>query len=408
VLAAIGCPDTALISSYRNIYYKRIKKLGVDTTAFRNGYSVPEADLVNRDSIKEQSDEDIKLHIHGKDRAYILDRFNVWINDVPLFGIRGINIKSRNSNSFDTTFMIALSQGKNQIETSVTDVNGTESYRIPLFVTYTPGQPQKEKLHFIGIGINHFADNNHDLQWSVKDIRDLSLKLKEKYKNDIEIDTLFNENVTVEKVKALKKKLENSSINDRVIIAYSGHGLLSRDYDYYLSTYNINFDHPEQSGLPYDDLDDLLDSIPARKKLMLIDACHSGEVDKEEMEQYRQVENKLDSTGIQKGVILINKDSSKIGMKGSVELMKELFADVGKSTGATIISAAAGTQFSLENNNLKNGVFTYSILEYMQQHDHATVNELKQYVDQRVPELTAGMQVPTTRNENNELNWSIW
>ena len=51
VLEAIGNPDTALINSYRNAYYKRIKKLGIDTTAFRDGYSVPEADFVNRDDI---------------------------------------------------------------------------------------------------------------------------------------------------------------------------------------------------------------------------------------------------------------------------------------------------------------------------------------------------------------------
>ena len=70
-----------------------------------------------------------------------------------------------------------------------------------------------------------------------------------------------------------------------MIISYSGHGLLSKDYDYFLSTYSINFKNPAENGLPYDELENLLDSIPARKKLMLIDACHSGEVDKEEFQQ---------------------------------------------------------------------------------------------------------------------------
>ena len=55
--------------------------------------------------------------------------------------------------------------------------------------------------------------------------------------------------------------------NDKVIIAYSGHGMLSKEYDYYLSTYSVNFEKPEQNGLPYDELENLLDSIPARKKL---------------------------------------------------------------------------------------------------------------------------------------------
>ena len=97
-----------------------------------------------------------------------------------------------------------------------------------------------------------------------------------------------------------------------------------------------------------------------------------------------------------------------LGMKGSMELMEELFVNVGKSTGATVISAAAGTQFALEKNNLRNGVFTYSLLEYLQQHEHATIRELKQYVNQRVKQLTAGLQVPTARNENIIMNWEVW
>jgi hypothetical protein len=40
---------------------------------------------------------------------------------------------------------------------------------------------------------------------------------------------------------------------------------------------------------------------------------------------------------------------------------------VGLRTGATIISAAAVTQFTFEEGDLKNGVFTYSILELMKQ-----------------------------------------
>ena len=94
---------------------------------------------------------------------------------------------------------------------------------------------------------------------------------------------------------------------------------------------------------------------------------------------------------ILRGIIVLNKDSASLGMKNSFELMQTLFVNVGRSTGATIISAAGGTQFAQESGDLKNGVFTYSILEYMKDHPFATVTELKNYVNKRVPELTKGL-----------------
>jgi len=408
VLEAIGNTDTALINSYRKAWEKRIKKLGIDTTAFRDGYSVPEADFANRDAIEyEQKNGMLTLHIKAMDSAYKLDRFNVWVNEAPLFGQRGVSIKRKNFNSVDTTLTIKLSQGENRIETSITNVNGTESYRMPLLVNYTPAVKQKESTRFIGIGIDQFTDNKYNLQYSAKDIRDMANSLKRKYKEDIIIDTLFNEQVTVSNVKALKKKLKQTTENDKVIIAYSGHGMLSKEYDYYLSTYAVNFSKPEENGLPYDELENLLDSIPARKKLMLIDACHSGEVDKDELFAMNKT---ADSLGLKtRGVIVVGEQQQRVGLKNSFELMQSLFVNVGKSTGATIISAAAGNQYALEGvNNLPNGIFTYSILEAMQKYPSMKISELKKIVGERVEQLTKGLQKPTSRNEAIAVDWSLW
>ncbi|MBK6827097.1 MAG: hypothetical protein IPG86_09560 [Chitinophagaceae bacterium] len=159
VLTAIGNTDTALIKSYKKAWEKRIRKLRIDTTAFRDGYSVPEADFADRDKIAfEQSNGLLSLHIKGADSIYKIDRFNIWVNESPLFGQRGISLRKKNSNRIDTTIQVQLSQGENRIETSITNVNGTESYRMPLQVNYTPVVKQKEMTRFVGIGIDRFAD----------------------------------------------------------------------------------------------------------------------------------------------------------------------------------------------------------------------------------------------------------
>jgi WD40 repeat protein len=413
VLEATGSTDAALISAYKKAYDKRMKRLGIDTTAFREGYSVPVADFAERGQLSyHQSTNKLKLQIKAIDSAYHLDRFNVWVNESPLFGSRGISLRSKKRNSFDTTINVPLSHNINSLETSVTNINGTESFRMPMELTYNPSTPEKEKLYFVGIGVDEFKETNYNLQYSAKDVRDLANALKLKYGDDIVIDTLFNRNVSVDKIVAIKNKLLKTTVNDKVIVAYSGHGVLGKQLDYFLSTYSMNFKQPENGGLPYDALESLLDGIPARKKLMLIDACHSGEVDKEEMQRMNKAQASLQSQGTtitKKGIGDEEFTSnSKLGMKNSFDLMQELFVNVGRSTGATVISAAAGTQFAQERGELQNGVFTFAILELMKEKAGVTVTELKDHVNRRVVELTDGLQVPTTRSETKLVDWKVW
>jgi WD40 repeat protein len=411
VLQEMGSADTSLITAYYKAYLKRIKKLGIDTSVFKANFGLPTLDFLNRDQLKfEQKENLFSLHIKAKDTTHLINQFNVWVNESSIYGLRGIDLKSKKTNILDTTITIKLNDGNNRIDASITNENGIESYRIPVSVNYTPEKASSAKLYFIGIGINQFLQKENNLTWSVKDVRDLAKAMKLKYGDNIIIDTLFDQQVTIANVIAIKSKLKQTNVNDKVIITYSGHGLLSKDFDYYLSTFDVDFNKPEINGLAYDALEDLLDNIPARKKLLLIDACHSGELDKDEMLRINNAEQSLAKNNTQggKGIKVINTGTKKGGMKTSLELMQQLFVNVARSTGATIISAAAGTQFALEKNDLKNGVFSYSILEYMQTNPHATVSDLKKYVNKRVVELTAGLQVPTTRNETKNLNWEVW
>ena len=184
VLKKIKPADSTLINSYHKAFVKRIKKLGIDTLQFKAGFQVPVSDFANRNTIiYNQTTGKLIVKVKAVDSTYKLERFNVWVNEVPLFGLRGV--KTKRSNNFDTTITITLSQGENRIETSVININGTESYKMPLFVKYTPAKPIEEKQYFIGIGINQFANPDYNLNWSVKDIRDLALKLKSKYPNII-------------------------------------------------------------------------------------------------------------------------------------------------------------------------------------------------------------------------------
>jgi uncharacterized caspase-like protein len=283
-------------------------------------------------------------------------------------------------------------------------------------VNYEPGSATKSKTYFIGIGINNFKESNNNLKWCVQDIRDLAKAFQIKYPSQFVIlDTLYNERVTLSAIRSLKQKLQATGINDKVIISYSGHGLLSKDFDYYLSSYTTNFSKPEEGGIAYDEFENLLDSIPARKKILFIDACNSGEVDKEELKKINNssaalTEKNITVTARNKGgdVEISNDKNAKLGIQNSFDLMQTLFVNVGKGTGATVISASGGVQFAQERSELGHGVFTFSLIEAIQHFNTMKISALKKYVGNRVIELTNGLQQPTTRNELIASDWDVW
>lgn len=115
------------------------------------------------------------------------------------------------------------------------------------------------------------------------------------------------------------------------------------------------------------------------------------------------------NTGNRGGSVVNTSESTgKLGSQNSFELMQSLFVNVGKGTGAIIISASGGVQFAQERSELGHGVFTYSIIEAISKNDHIKISALKKYVGDRVMELTNGLQKPTTRNETIAVDWQVW
>jgi hypothetical protein len=64
-------------------------------------------------------------------------------------------------------------------------------------------------------------------------------------------------------------------------------------------------------------------------------------------------------------------------------------------------------QYALEKNDLKNGVFTFSILELLQQGNAIKISELRKQVGERVKQLTNGLQQPTSRSETISSDWEL-
>ena len=103
-----------------------------------------------------------------------------------------------------------------------------------------------------------------------------------------------------------------------------------------------------------------------------------------------------------------------VAFRNSLALVQELFSDLRRGAGEHIIVAVTGSDLASERESLKNGVFTHCILEALRDHKadkngdgEVSVTELRDYVAERVQQITGGSQMPTVRRENVEFDFPV-
>ena len=419
ILAQLNFADTATIKLYKAAYQKRLSRLGIKEQSAAAALEIPMLQILNKSSIQTiSSNPSFTLKVQCSDKRYPIQYVQVLVNNSPLWPGRGFAFSELQLVQ-QKTINIPLSYGNNTIKVFCINSKGARSLseQIQVMAKY---ETAPSKTYFIGIAVDQYKDSSMNLRYAAKDVRDLAQTFSNLYSN-IQIDTLINQLATRENIIALHQKLKNTSVNDRVILAVTGHGLLSKTFDFYYATWDNEFSQPEKRGIPYNELEALLNGIPAREKLMLIDACHSGALDKEALLS-QKISIETDSSSkingvLPRGVIKLggNKD---VAAANTYDMMQKLFTDVSGNNGAFIISAAGGMEYALESARWNNGVFTYCVRKGVEEKaadkeaagnfdGKVSVQELQQYVSKKVAELTGGKQQPTNRRENLDFEWYL-
>jgi hypothetical protein len=85
-MKTIGLADNDLISNaYQKAYKKRLQKADIDTTQFKDDFNLPEADFENKEKIDyEQKTGKLNLTIIANDKKAFINRYNVWVNEIPV------------------------------------------------------------------------------------------------------------------------------------------------------------------------------------------------------------------------------------------------------------------------------------------------------------------------------------
>ncbi|MFD1551908.1 hypothetical protein DNU06_01585 [Putridiphycobacter roseus] len=297
------------------------------------------------------------------------------------------DLNFRGEKEYAKHFEIDLIDGLNNITAVAVGKNKIESDPISMQVLFD-GEAAKTDLYIFSIGINRYKNPNYNLTYAVKDAQDFSKNLAKGG------TTLFNKIVTykIEDDKANKAEIlavfekikAEVGPEDVFVFYYAGHGVMSLGDEnegekFYIVTHNITSffgtDLLYEEGISATELLDFSKEIAAQKQLFILDACHSG------------------------GAL------NELAMRGDGR--EKAIAQLARNTGTFFLTASQDVQYANESGDLKHGLFTYALLEIIggvsegnKLDNKITVNEIKTYVEERVPELSekyhGSAQYPTS------------
>ena len=286
------------------------------------------------------------------------------------------------------SFDLELVNGKNQIKAIALTENKVESAPVFLNISFD-GEAAKTDLFILSIGINAYKNSNYNLNYAVKDATDFSKSLESggaQLFNQVYQYNLLNAKATKVEIETVFKSLEEKiGPEDVFVFYYAGHGVMSlktdtKPEDFYIVTHDVvSFygDDITLKGVSAKQLLNYSKHIAAQKQLFILDACHSG--------------GALDA---------IANNTRGVGREKAL-------AQLARNTGTFFLTASQDAQYANEAGDLKHGLFTYALIEVLEgQYEGAaidgkiTINEMKTYVEERVPELSeryhGSAQYPTS------------
>jgi WD40 repeat protein len=393
--------------AFLKAYEKRLDKLGISENEVEISSNIPTIEFlseINSSLTKNQ----LKIELKCSEKRAELSKLHVFVNGVPEFGRYGKTISGK---VHKEQINIALNPGTNYIQCYAMNTENASSLK-KTFKIEAPKNTSKNDVYLISIGVSKYEEANYNLNYASKDARDINDFFTGNLKyNNIHSKMFLDHAATKENIHSLNGFLEDAGENDLVVLFVAGHGVLDDNLDYYFAPHDMEFNDPAVNGVPFEIFDDMLDNTHSRKKIMFLDACHSGEIDKDEViKNYVADEDESgDLIFRHAGTTIKNIDDIN-----SFELSRALFADMRISNGSTVVSSSGGAEYAIEGTQWKNGVFTYCLLKGLKDkmadanNDRKiTISELQIYVQSEVNILTGGKQTPTSRVENLSYDFVI-
>jgi len=243
-------------------------------------------------------------------------------------------------------------------------------------------------LYLVVVGINKYQNPSMSLNYALADATAFKAELEKDAKTVIsQVSTSFVTDESANRdgiINAFMQIQQVAKPKDLFIFYYAGHGVIGKDKEFYLVPNDVSDLKNVQSelvqkGIPAKLLQQYAIDIAAQKQLFILDACQSAGAFNE----------MLSADGDQQKSIAV----------------------VSRSTGTHWMAASGAQQYANEFSQLGHGAFTYVLLEALKGSAAAdkmiTVNGLKNYLQQEVPELmkkySGTLQYPASYGFGNDF-----
>jgi len=227
-------------------------------------------------------------------------------------------------------------------------------------------QNKKGNIYVLVVGVSEYSNPSDNLAYPKKDAIEV-YNLFSKQTTPSKTKLLTNQSATHRNILVAARQLfTNTKSEDIVIFYFSGHG------------YKGGF-AAHDAGLPYSDLKKIFKQTKAKRKIIFADACYSGDI------RGRKT-NRSDN-------------SIKVG-----------------NDKVCLFLSSRSNQTSMESSLLKNGSFTYFLIDGLKgkadtdRNNIITAREIFNFVNPKVKQYSNGEQVPVMwgkfDNKMEILNWN--
>jgi WD40 repeat protein len=335
----------------------------------------PAPDVALLDVPAEVDAESLDVRVTIIDRGGGVGDVRTLVNGTAVSDIQGRGLKRiETADDPNHTIRVRLVPGRNDIQVIAFNAEGSVHSNPALasvLARYSPtGKPQ---LYALVVGIQDFADSSLNLRYSVADANAIAQVLQQKAAplfDKVNIETLTTQKMTTkEALTAAFARYRTINPSDVFLFYVASHGaiesgnLASREYFLIPSNFNTVSDEAiRHDGLSEGELKRMIASIPATRKLLLLDTCHAGAMGDAMMVSTRDL--------AESGAVTV--------LAGAV--------------GSTILSASTSDQEALEGEN-GHGLFTSVLLRGLSggadllKNGSVKTLDLAVYTDNEVPKI---------------------